>query len=74
MNMIKKVLLSIAAVICSLAIHAQESGWGGVKGTVVNRAGREPIADAELVVSQKGEKTASAVSGADGTFLTACMT
>ena len=69
MIMIKKVLLSIAAVICSFAIHAQESDWGGVKGTVVNRAGREPIADAELVISQRGEKIASAVSGPDGKFL-----
>ena len=67
--MIKKVLLSIAAVICTLAIHAQESDWGGVKGTVVNRAGRQPIAEAELVISQRGEKVASAVSGADGKFL-----
>ena len=67
--MIKKVLLSIAAVICTLAVHAQESDWGGVKGTVVNRAGRQPIAEAELVISQRGEKVASAVSGADGKFL-----
>ena len=69
MIMIKKVLLSIAAIICSFAIHAQENDWGGVKGTVVNRAGREPIADAELVISQRGEKIASAVSGPDGKFL-----
>ena len=36
---------------------------------MVNRAGRQPIAEAELVISQHGEKVASAVSGADGKFL-----
>ena len=46
--MIKKVLLTIAAVLCSAALFAQRSDFGGVTGTVVNRAGRAPIADAEL--------------------------
>ena len=36
---------------------------------MVNRAGRQPIAEAELVISQRGEKVASTVSGADGKFL-----
>ena len=67
--MIKKVLLFIAAVLCSVSVLAQESDFGGVKGTVVNRAGRAPIAEAALTVSQNGETVAAAVSDADGKFL-----
>ena len=67
--MIKKVLLTIAAVLCSAALFAQRSDFGGVTGTVVNRAGRAPIAGAELTLSQGGDKVASATSDADGKFL-----
>ena len=67
-NMIKKVLLTIAAVLCSVALFAQ-SDFGGVKGTVVNRAGRAPIANASLTISQYGETVATAVSDPDGKFL-----
>ena len=67
--MTKKLLLFIAAVLCSLSLSAQSSDWGGVKGTVVNRAGKTPIADAAITVSQKGETVAAAVSDADGKFL-----
>ena len=67
--MIRKLLLTIAAVLCSAALFAQNSDWGGVKGTVVNRAGRAPVADAVLVISQNGETVATAISGADGKFL-----
>ena len=67
-NMIKKLLLTIAAVLCASSLFAQ-SEWGGVKGTVVNRAGRAPIAGAELILSQGGEAVATATSDADGKFL-----
>ena len=67
--MIKKALLFIAALLCSFALFAQRSDWGGVKGTVVNRAGRAPIADAALTLSQNGETVATAVSDAEGRFL-----
>ncbi|MBQ8573958.1 MAG: TonB-dependent receptor [Bacteroidales bacterium] len=67
--MIKKVLLFIAAMLCSLSLFAQESDWGGVKGTVVNRAGRAPIAEAALTLSQNGETVATATSDAEGKFL-----
>ena len=67
--MIKKVLLTIVAVLCAASLFAQKSDFGGVKGTVVNRAGRAPIADATLTLSQKGETVATAVSDADGKFL-----
>ena len=66
--MIKKVLLTIAAVLCSLSLFAQ-SDFGGVKGKVVNRAGRTPIAGAELVLSQAGETVASATADSEGNFL-----
>ena len=69
MNMIKKVFLTIAAVLCSAALIAQNSDFGGVKGTVVNRAGRAPIADVALTLSLGGETVATAVSDADGKFL-----
>ena len=52
----------------SLALMAQDQ-WGGVKGTVVNRAGRGPIAGAELILYQGGEVVASAKSDVDGKFL-----
>ena len=66
--MIKKVLLTIAAVLCSISLFAQ-SDFGGVKGKVVNRAGRTPIAGAELVLSQGGETIVSAKADAEGNFL-----
>ena len=66
--MIKKALLLVAAVLFSAALFAQ-SGTGGVRGTVVNRAGRAPIASAVLTLSQDGETMASAKSDADGKFL-----
>ena len=66
--MIKKVLLTIAAVFCTLSLFAQ-SEWGGVKGTVVNRAGRAPIADAAITITQGGETIATATSDAEGKFL-----
>ena len=66
--MIKKLLLTIAVVLCASNLFAQGE-WGGVKGTVVNRAGRAPIAGAALTLSQGGEAVASATSDAEGKFL-----
>ena len=68
MKMIKKILLTIAALLCSVAMFAQ-SDFGGVKGKVVNRAGRTPIAGAELVLSQGGEAVVTAKADAEGNFL-----
>ena len=67
--MIRKILLTIVAVLCTLSLFAQKSDWGGVKGTVVNRAGRAPIAGAVLTLSQDSENVASATTDADGKFL-----
>ena len=65
----KKVLLLIAAVFCAVSLYAQKSDWGGVTGTVVNRAGRVPVANAELTVSQSGETVATLKTDEDGKFL-----
>ena len=67
--MIKKLSLFIAAMLCSVALFAQTGEWGGVRGTVVNRAGRAPIADAALTISQNGETVAQATTDAEGKFL-----
>ena len=67
--MIKKVLLFVSAVLCSASLFAQGGLTGGVKGTVVNRAGRAPIASALLTISQQGEAVATATADADGKFL-----
>ncbi len=64
----KKILLFITAVFCSISLFAQ-SDMGGVKGTVVNRAGRAPIAEAAITLSQGSEIFAEAVTDADGKFL-----
>ena len=67
--MIKKALLTLAAVLtCSLALLAQ-SDFGGVTGTVVNRAGRVPVAGAAMTLSLGGEVVAEGQSGEDGKFL-----
>ena len=66
--MIKKVLLSISAVLCACSLFAQKSDWGGVKATVVNRAGRAPIAAAVITLSQNGAEQATATSDAEGKF------
>ena len=42
---------------------------GGVKGVVVSRAGRVPVAGAEVVLLQGGHSVASARSASDGSFL-----
>ncbi len=64
----KKILLFIAAALCSLPLIAQSLD-GGVKGTVVNRAGRAPIAEAVITLAQGSEIFAEAVTDADGKFL-----
>ncbi len=64
----KKIILFIAAALCSLSLFAQ-SNVGGVKGTVVNRAGRAPIADAMITLSRGSEIFAEAVTDENGKFL-----
>ncbi len=63
----RKTLLLIVAALCSISLFAQ--GTGGVKGTVVNRAGRQPIANAEISLSMDGELVASTTSDTEGFFI-----
>ena len=66
--MIKKLSTLSAALLLSLAVFAQT--WtGGVKGTVVNRAGRIPVAGAQLTLSKGSELVADVKSASDGSFL-----
>ena len=63
--MTKRLILTIAALLGSVALLAQS---GGVSGTVVNRDGRQPVENAVLVLSQGAEEIAQARSADDGTF------
>ena len=64
----KKALLLITAIFCTLGLFAQNP-WGGVKGTVVNRTGRTAVAQAEIVLSQNGQQVAAAKADGEGRFL-----
>ncbi len=63
----KKIIAILAAVLCTAALFAQDF-TGGVKGTVVNRNGRQPIENARLVLLQGAAEVATVMSAADGTF------
>ena len=64
----KKLLLSLAAVLSGVILLAQDP-TGGVKGTVVNRNGRQGVENAKLVLLQGANPIATVHSAADGTFL-----
>ena len=64
----KKLLLTIAAVFCAFSLFAQGQ-WGGVKGTVVNRAGRVAVPGASVELSQNGQNVAAVQADAEGKFL-----
>ncbi|MBR4826713.1 MAG: carboxypeptidase regulatory-like domain-containing protein [Bacteroidales bacterium] len=65
--MLKRYLLALAAMLATVALSAQEY-TGGVKGTVVNRNGREPIEKAHLVLMQGANQLAVVETAEDGTF------
>ncbi|MDE6871280.1 MAG: TonB-dependent receptor [Bacteroidales bacterium] len=65
--MLRKLIVAFAAVLCSVSLFAQASG--GVKGTVVNRSGRVPVAGAVITLYQNGETVLSGKSAHDGKFL-----
>jgi hypothetical protein len=48
-DMTKKLILAFAAILCTLGLAAQ-TYTGGVKGTVINRTDRQPVAEATLVL------------------------
>ena len=66
----KKRLTSICAslLFCVLAF-AQTQDWGGVKATVVNRAGRVPVPNAEVQVYSQGKLISDTVTDGEGKFL-----
>ena len=66
--MTRRIILALAALLASAALSAQ-TPTGGVKGTVINRNGRQPVENARLVLMQGAGEVASTVSASDGTFL-----
>ena len=64
--MAKRFILALAAVLVSAVMFAQT---GGVKGTVVDRDGRQPVEGARLVLLQGAERLAEVSSAQDGTFM-----
>ena len=62
----KKLFTAAAALLIAALAFAQT---GGIKGSVVSRAGRMPVPGAELVLSQDGKLLAEMTSGAEGQFL-----
>jgi len=66
--MTKRIILAFAALLGAVALFAQDP-TGGIKGTVVNRNGRQPVEKARLVLMQGASEVATATSAPDGTFL-----
>ena len=66
--MLKRLFLTMAALAASVLLFAQQYS-GGVKGTVVDRNGRQAVENARLTLLQGASEIATAVSAEDGTFL-----
>ena len=66
--MIKRITLAFAALLATAALFAQ-APTGGVKGTVVDRNGRQPVENARLVLMSGANQVATVTSAQDGTFL-----
>ena len=64
--MAKKLILALAAILASAVAFAQT---GGVKGTVIDRDGRQPVEGARLVLLQGAERLAEVSTAQDGTFM-----
>ena len=67
-NMIKRLAFSLAFLLLSAAMWAQFP-TGGVKGVVVNRAGRVPVPGAAITLSQGETIMATCTTDANGAFL-----
>ena len=63
----RMLLAALAAIALSFSLSAQDY-TGGVKGTVVNRNGRQPIEKARLVLSKGAEQVAETETLEDGSF------
>ena len=66
--MIKRITLALSALLASVVLLAQ-TPTGGVKGTVVDRNGRQPVENARLVLMSGANQIATVTTGQDGTFL-----
>lgn len=58
-----------AQTVVSIRERAAATATGGVKGTVVSRSGRTPVAGASIELAEGGDIIVSGTSGNDGTFL-----
>ena len=65
--MLKRYLTALALLLAAAGLSAQDY-TGGVKGTVVNRNGRQPVEKARLTLMQGANTVAEVESAADGTF------
>ncbi|MBP5558453.1 MAG: carboxypeptidase regulatory-like domain-containing protein [Bacteroidales bacterium] len=65
--MSKRYFIALAALLAAVTLSAQDFS-GGVKGTVINRSGREPIEKARLTLMQGASQIAVVQSAEDGTF------
>lgn len=63
----KKVFLTVLAAMVALSVYAQLP-TGGIKGTLISRAGRQPIQNANLLISKDGKSVSMIQTGADGYF------
>ena len=66
--MYKKLTLVLATLLCALGLSAQNT-TGGIKGIVVNRMGRTPIAEAQITVLRGGNEITSILTDKEGQFL-----
>ena len=64
-----KKLLTIAAALLVCGAALAQSLTGGIKASVVNRAGRAPIPGAKVELFQAGESIATANADSKGAFL-----
>jgi len=64
----KKLILAASALLCCAALFAQ-TFTGGVKGTIVSRQDRSPVAGAALTLYQGTEQIAATTADKDGNFL-----
>ena len=66
--MSKRYSIALAALLAAVTLSAQDY-TGGVKGTVINRNGKEPIEKAKLTLMQGANQIAVVESAEDGTFM-----
>ena len=63
----KGIMMILSVMLTAFPVMAQDFS-GGVRGSVVNRAGRAPVSGATVVLSQGSEVLSASNVGADGKF------